>query len=113
MQDSVIDWELASKLAGNNRLFAKELFTLLVKDLKDDLIKIKTDYISNHLDELKNRIHRLHGALCYCGAPRLKKATAALENALHEQAHSQIQDLLMQFEFEANELIKQITSPTF
>jgi two-component system sensor histidine kinase BarA len=108
MQSPVIDWEQAIALAGNDRNFAKKMFTLLVKNLMDELPAIKNDYTHHHFEELKNRTHKLHGALCYCGAPRLKAATIALETALRNQAHSKLPDLLTQFELEANELIRQV-----
>jgi len=112
MQDSVIDWELAIKLAGNSREFAEKMLALLVKDLPNELLEIKKEYANNNSEELKHRIHKLHGALCYCGAPRLKAATAALENALDNKFNSEVPALLTQFELEINELIKQVTCST-
>ncbi len=112
-QDLVIDWELAITLAGNSREFAKKMFLLLVKDLPNELAGVKKEYAADNIKALKNRLHRLHGALCYCGATRLKNATATLRQALENKEYSQIPALLTQFELEVNELIKQVTCSTF
>ena len=113
MPDSVIDWELAMELAGNDKAFAKQMFLLLVKDLGNELPEIKKEYITQQITSLKKRLHRLHGALCYCGAPRLKNATAALERALENNKDLEIANLMKQFELEIKELITQVTSPAF
>lgn len=113
MQDSVIDWKLALELAGNNRDFAKEMLLLLVKNLASDLVEIKKHCAANSIKELTIQLHKLHGALCYCGAPRLKYATTTFEQALKDKKYSEIPALLAKFELEANELIEQVTSPTF
>ncbi len=111
MRDVVVDWELAMQLAGNSREHAEEMFVLLVKDLPSELANIKQAYSNNHFENLENRIHKLHGALCYCGAPRLKTATAALESAVRDKiTHPQIPTLLAGFEREVNALITEITS---
>ena len=39
--NNAIDWELGTKLAGNSREAAEELLTILVKNLPDDLKRIK------------------------------------------------------------------------
>ena len=46
---------------------------------------------------LLERIHKLHGSCCYTGAPRLKKISASLEDALKsdptKNVSSQIEEL--------------------
>ncbi|MCD6038811.1 MAG: barA [Gammaproteobacteria bacterium] len=109
LPNAVIDWELAIKCGSNSRAFAEEMFALLARDLPNELLEIKKEYANNKIQEFKHRIHKLHGALCYCGAPRLKAATIALETAIRSRNYSQIPELLEQFEYEANELIQQLT----
>jgi two-component system sensor histidine kinase BarA len=98
MQNLVIDWELAIQVAGNNRETAKELFSLLIKNLPDNL------------KEIKICLHKLHGALCYCGTPRLKTATANFEKAIDNKQYDQITTLLTKLEIEVNELMKSAKS---
>lgn len=97
----IIDWELSKKLAGNNLEQAKEFLELIVKELKKELPEIK----KNVQDQtaLKNRLHKLHGALSYTGLSRLKAATKALEDALKVSHHPAKQ--LEQFESEVRRVI--------
>ncbi len=110
MQELVIDWEQAITLAGNNREFAKEMFALLVKELTSELIEIKKEHAIYDTKALRNRLHRLYGALCYCGAPRLKTTVAAFLQALNNKQYLEVPALLVQLELEINELIKQVAS---
>ena len=106
MQELVIDWEQAIKLAGNSRELAKEMFALLIKELTNELIEIKKEHAIYDIKALKNRIHRLYGALCYCGAPRLKTVAAAFLQALNNKKYLEVSTLLVQLELEINELIQ-------
>lgn len=105
MDYPIIDWELGAKLAGNNTKAAEEMLALLIKMLPDDLAQIKNAYIENQYDQLARFIHRLHGALCYCGVPRLKTATHQLESALKCDKTQEIKTLFDQFEHEAQQLL--------
>jgi two-component system sensor histidine kinase BarA len=107
-----MDWELAIKLAGNSREFAEDMFLRLAKELPDELIKIKKQYELYDFIALKRSLHQLHGALCYCGAPRLKTAVAELEQALMSKHYRVLPSLLTQLELEVNELLNQITCLT-
>lgn len=104
MDHPVIDWDLSKRLAGNNLKNAKEFLALLAKDLLKELSDIKQSYELNNFEEIKTRIHKLQGALSYCGLPRLKLVTIALENALKK--NTGIPTLMSQFEFEINQVIK-------
>lgn len=69
----IIDWEAAVKLAGNKQTIAEELLTLFLKTLPQDFKEIQALYGQAQYTLLKQRVHKLHGAFCYCGLPRLKK----------------------------------------
>jgi two-component system sensor histidine kinase BarA len=103
--NSIIDWDLSIKLAGNNESAAKEILIFLIKDLPTDLNQIKHLFVKNQYTELTKLVHRLHGALCYCGVPRLKEATQALETALKKNNTSEISKLFIIFENEVNQLL--------
>lgn len=113
MTHSVIDWELATTLAGNSREFAKDMFLRLVKQLPDEILKIKHQYHIYDLAALEHSLHQLHGALSYCGAPRLKTAIAEFEQAVMHKKYLHLDALLADFELEANLLINQVSSPAF
>ena len=75
----VIDWDLALKLAGQKPDLAKELLALLLKGLPQDFDNINEAYQRKNYIEMLRLVHKLHGALCYCGTPRLKTLIARLE----------------------------------
>lgn len=103
MDYPIIDWELGTKLAGNNPEAAEEMLALLIKMLPHDLAQIRDAFTEKQFEKLAHYIHRLHGALCYCGVPRLKTATHQLEVALKQKQNVSL--LFDQFELEANQLL--------
>ncbi|MCC2666478.1 MAG: spo0F [Gammaproteobacteria bacterium] len=112
-QDSEIDWDKAMSLADNHREFAEKMLTLLIKDLPKEIKEIKKAYSDNNAIELLQRTHKLHGALCYCGAVKLKDAAAVLEKALHNKVEHKIPVLVLQLELKANKLIKEVNALNF
>lgn len=78
----VIDWELSLKLANNNHELAKDMLRLIAERLPKDLIEIHTAHREQNIPQLIHHVHKLHGALCYCGLPRLKLLIAQLETDL-------------------------------
>lgn len=75
----VIDWELATKMAGNKREIAEEIFTLFMKNVPHEVSAINQSYELQQYKQLASQLHKLHGALCYCGLPRLKTLVARME----------------------------------
>ena len=78
----VIDWKLGASLIGNKEEAAKEILSLFIKELPLEIAKIQQLQEENRHAQLKAVIHKLHGAVCYCGTPRLKIIIASLETAL-------------------------------
>ena len=86
------DLSIALANAGDRHDVATELFDLLLDTLPEDLNAINA--ASSNIDELKRTVHKLHGAVRYCGVPRLAKAIEKLELALKNGNDSEIQPLL-------------------
>lgn len=86
------DLDLALENAGDRHDLATELFALLLASLPSDLDAINA--ASNNVSELKRAVHKLHGAVRFCGVPRLAKAIQKLELALKHGKESEIQPLL-------------------
>lgn len=78
----VIDWEQALRVAGNQQALAKDLLAHLIRNLSDEVKAIKQAYTEQNYTEMRRLLHKLHGALCYCGLPRLKRIVARLETHL-------------------------------
>lgn len=80
-----LDWELAYKLAAGKKELAKELFEKLMQTLETSQNKINTVFQQSDWKTMRDLVHYLHGACCYCGVPELKMATQELESALNKQ----------------------------
>jgi two-component system sensor histidine kinase BarA len=104
--DPVIDLILGARLAGNKPDLAKELLSLLVKTLPDDLRNVEQAFINNQYEQLRSLVHKLRGACSYCGAPRLKNVLAEFDNALKQNATEKLQPLINDFAEEATLLIQ-------
>ena len=90
MSEKVIDWALTEKLCNNNTDTAKELMTMLAKELPDYCNQFERLASAKKFNELQSAAHRLHGACCYLGVPKLKTAVKALEDALIAGQHQQL-----------------------
>lgn len=87
-------FDLSLSLANANQRFelAAELLDLLIAGLPEDQKAINeaaTDYPT-----LKRAVHKLHGAVRYCGVPRLTRAIEKLETALKQEDLPQVPLLL-------------------
>lgn len=78
----IVDWEIGIRLAGNKQDLAEELLAMFVSTLSEELTAIKQLHQTKNYPELLQRVHKLHGASCYCGIPRLKLTLSQLETEL-------------------------------
>ncbi|HEX4045386.1 MAG TPA: Hpt domain-containing protein [Gammaproteobacteria bacterium] len=106
----IVDWKLSIKLAGNKTDLAKDMFDLFIEKLPEDLATIKAAYLSHDHVVLRQSLHRLHGALCYCAAPRLKAIVLKLEITLKNNITEDLPPLLDQFNAEAALLLEHYPS---
>jgi two-component system sensor histidine kinase BarA len=107
----VIDWEQAVKLAGNKKEFAEEMLTLLTKNLDHDMAAIKKTYFMQNYVEMLRLVHKLHGALCYCGLPRLKTIIAKLETALKNNIIDSLPHMIDTLDLEVKLLLEHYSHP--
>jgi two-component system sensor histidine kinase BarA len=107
MNKLVIDWDLGTKLAGNKPELAKEILNLLIKNLPTELEQIKQAKEKMNYHLLLKHVHKLHGAVSYCGAPRLKNALLNYENALKSGDTKTLESYYADLEYEIKQLIDQ------
>ncbi|HSW70240.1 MAG TPA: response regulator [Gammaproteobacteria bacterium] len=105
---TAIDWELGLKLAGNKRELAKEMLNVLAKTLAQEVKSIRDAYEEKNYDELHQQLHRLHGAVCYCGTPQLKKIISSLEDMLKKSQTDALSGLLEELEKESQFLLEEM-----
>lgn len=108
MNQPVIDLELGLQLAGNNADLARDMLLLMTKSLPADFDEIKVDYLAKNFNSLQQRLHKLHGALCYCGLPRLKLAVNQFETALKKNDDHSYSALFLCLENETLLVLEQI-----
>jgi two-component system, NarL family, sensor histidine kinase BarA len=102
----IIDWHLGTKLAGNQRGLAEELLSFLLKDLDSVVDGIKELHKSTDYKKMQQQVHRLHGAVCYCGVPRLKFILAQLETHIKNNIMDDLPSLLEQLDTEVKLLLE-------
>jgi two-component system sensor histidine kinase BarA len=102
----VIDWDEATRLAGNNTNFAEEIITLLLKGIASDIQAIKKAFHSQDAEQFLFKVHKLHGAVCYCGMPRLKTILARLESDLKNNIMGSSAEYLAQLDSEVKLLLE-------
>lgn len=96
MEDtSTFDWALCLKKCNNNPELAKELFDLFIAELPEFKQKIQQAEKMNDKKMLLDVIHKLHGACCYIGVPKLKELVAKTEDVLKEKmADASLQNIV-------------------
>lgn len=88
----LFDLELSLKNANQRPDLAAELMAVLISGLPDDLSAILK--ARENLDAQKRAVHKLHGAVRYCGVPRLGSAIEKLESAIKQGDEQQLPLLL-------------------
>lgn len=92
-QEKTLDWELSLKLANNKAELAKDMLKMMVESNHETGRLIHAAYQAQDFDELLQHIHKLHGASCYVGTPRLKSLTNQYETKLKKQQYNLLEDL--------------------
>lgn len=97
-----IDWELCLAQCNNNEALAKELFGLFLAELPEYKQKIIQAEMNNDKKDLLDSIHKLHGACCYIGVPRLRNLVAEAESVLKQKtdkiSHENLAEILAEIE---------------
>src|SRR3990167_11083825 len=101
----IVNWDLGTKLAGNKREIAEELLALLINMLPTEMTEIDESFNQCDFVELQKRVHKLHGAVCYCGVPRLKQVLIKLETAIKTNIMDSLPLLIEELGAETNQLL--------
>jgi two-component system sensor histidine kinase BarA len=113
IKERSIDWELSKKLAGQKRDLADEMLTMLILSLPDDKTQILKAYMANDLLDMRELVHKLHGACCYVGVPKLKDIAKTLETACVNDDTDQIKLLVGQLAEEIEAILSYYRSDAF
>ncbi|MES2211582.1 MAG: response regulator [Pseudomonadota bacterium] len=82
----LVDWNLALKRSGGKETIAQEIFQTLLNGLTEDKNILNQALADKNFSQLRERIHRMLGACCYTGVPRLEQVVRALDSTLRKSA---------------------------
>lgn len=105
----IIDWEDAIRLAGHKKELARDLLDMLAEQLPKELQTIHQLYKDKNYLEMQKAVHKLHGAVCYTGTPRLKLVLSTLETSLKSHIMGSSSSLLSQLDAEVDQLLEHIS----
>lgn len=95
-----IDWSMCLKLAAEKPSLAEEMLSIFTAELPDALQNIYKAHRIQDQEKFHMLVHKLHGASCYCGVPRLKAILMQLESKIKSNDEQAIDGLLPQLEKE-------------
>jgi len=107
-----IDWEQATELANGNFELAKELLTMFMSSLDDELALIEKHYQAKNYKDLREVAHKIHGSVSYCGLPALKQAVKRFETAVKSGNLSEITTTYEKFLKEVSRAQKEYAAMT-
>ena len=108
MTQPTFDWNECLRLSNNKESLAKDLLDMLEKELPSYQVGLKKEIQANNLEKLGQQVHKLHGACCYTGVPRLKQLTEQLESQIKSHKKDQLVSLVQQIDQEINAVLKAI-----
>jgi HPt (histidine-containing phosphotransfer) domain-containing protein len=80
--NDIFDVKLSLQALGGKLNFIKEILSMFFELLPQHKKEIKGAMKTKNDESLLRAVHQFHGAVCYCGMPRLKAAIYHLEEAL-------------------------------
>ncbi|WP_414829504.1 7TM diverse intracellular signaling domain-containing protein [Alteromonas sp. H39] len=100
-----LDWNLAIKRTNNNHSVARELQRDFVAMLPGAIDNMKMEWDDGNYEGLKAEVHKLHGACCYVGMPKLQSLANKLETALKLEQHFLVAEYMSALTIEAEIVI--------
>jgi two-component system sensor histidine kinase BarA len=108
LPDSV-DWELAMFRSNHNPEVARSFMDDFVTHLSEHHTDIQMHAENCQIENLLASIHKLHGACCYTGVPRLQTLCLALEASLKKNRSYRFEDEVHRILNEMDLLVKDWT----
>ncbi|MET1219769.1 MAG: response regulator [Glaciecola sp.] len=87
-------WELAIKRANGNNEIAKELLSDFIMQLPKMLRDLKRQFAQSKFSQLHATVHKLHGACCYTGVPRLQALCLEVETKHRRNIEQNLHDVV-------------------
>ena len=85
--EPAIDWRLCIKKMSGNHALAIEFISRFIEELQKNRNEFIELFHQNDLQSLEQEAHKLHGACCFCGVPRLQKTIVNFEKNTKQAQH--------------------------
>jgi two-component system sensor histidine kinase BarA len=105
IEENIFDLELSLTAANNRPELADELMTLLIANLPIDQKSINDTFTNSGPEQLQSAVHKLNGAIRYCGVPRLANAVEKLATLVKSGPDEDIRRALNVLHGEVNSLM--------
>lgn len=92
-------------LAKGNRELAKDMLSMLLNTLPDDIQTIENFWASKDYENLHEVVHQIHGGACYCGVPQLLKTSAKADKSLKDKRYEKLSEEIVELVSSCRELI--------
>ncbi len=101
----LFDRQYSLDVANGRATLADELFQILISNLQKDQDQINLSVDNNDQESLRRSVHKLNGAVKYCGVPRLASAIDKLENMVKTSSDDHVRRALHLLNNEVNALL--------
>ena len=102
-----VDWQLALKRANQNQETAKEMLEGFITLLPEAIDTLSALWEEQDYNKLKTEVHKLHGACCYTGLPRMQHLAHEAESALKLGQHKLVDEHLPALIAEAKKVLRE------
>ncbi|MDY6975979.1 MAG: 7TM diverse intracellular signaling domain-containing protein [Pseudomonadota bacterium] len=102
-----VDWQLALKRANQNQETAKEMLEGFITLLPEAIDTLSALWEEQDYNKLKTEVHKLHGACCYTGLPRMQHLAHEAESALKLGQHKLVDEHLPALTAEAKKVLRE------
>lgn len=106
----IIDWDEAIRIAGHQKDLARDILNMLARELPKELDSIQALHKAKNYPDMLRSVHKLHGAVCYAGTPRLKSILSTLETNLKTNIMDDSSSLLVQLDVEVGQLLEHLSN---
>ncbi len=100
-----IDWDDILRINNNNKQLAEEMVNMFILELPSLQKTINDAHQNNKQKLLVDTSHRLQGSCSYCGAHKLKKIAAQLEEAANAKQDQNVKALIPQLNDEIQHIL--------
>lgn len=81
---AVIDWQLCLQKVSGNQTLAEDFLKKFIEELTVQVDEFSELYRDQNIKGIGQLAHKIHGACCFCGVPKLQSYVVELENIASE-----------------------------